>query len=136
KGRDLRAHWDGDDPPAHVGIRVPGFRNLFSLFGPNTVLAPGGSAIFQSEHQVHYIVRSLPRLAEGTDRALEAKQEEHDRYNERVDRQHSGMVWAHPGVSSWYRNRKGRVTVAQPWRMIDYWNWTRDIDPQEYHWYR
>lgn len=134
-GIDLRTQWEGDNPRAHLGITVPGFPNLFILFGPNTVLAHGGSAIFQSECQVHYILQALRRLAQQDRRALEVRKEIHDAYNERVDRQHARMVWAHPGVSNWYRNRRGRVTVAQPWRMIDYWRWTRDVDPAEYDWY-
>jgi 4-hydroxyacetophenone monooxygenase len=42
------------------------------------------------------------------------------------------MVWAHPGVGSWYKNRRGRVFATSPWRMLDYWNFTRVLDPSEY----
>lgn len=133
-GRDLRSEWGDDNPRAHLGITMPGFPNLFVLFGPNTVLAHGGSAIFQSECQVHYVVKALSALFEGGFTSVEVKQDAHDAYNERVDQQHSRMVWSHPGVGSWYKNKNGRVTVAQPWRMIDYWHWTREIDRDEYMW--
>jgi 4-hydroxyacetophenone monooxygenase len=42
-------------------------------------------------------------------------------------------VWSHPGVNSWYRNRAGRVVTTSPWRLVDYWNWTRAPKLEEYH---
>lgn len=134
EGRDLRAQWGHDNPRAHLGITAPGFPNLFIIFGPNTVLAHGGSAIFQSECQVHYILSALDHLISKGHRSLEVKQSIHDAYNDKVDQQHARMVWSHPGVKSWYKNQQGRVTIAQPWRMIDYWRWTRGIEENDYLW--
>ena len=56
-GRDgvtLRERW-GEEPRAYLGITVPGFPNLFCLYGPGTNLAHGGSIIFHSECQVRYV---------------------------------------------------------------------------------
>ena len=40
-----------------------------------------------------------------------------------------GMVWSHPSIlNSWYRNPAGRVTVLSPWRLLDYWRWTKRPD--------
>ena len=39
--------WSDDNPTAYLGITVPGFPNLFLMYGPNTNLAHGGS-IFSS----------------------------------------------------------------------------------------
>ena len=44
-GKTLQEMWSGD-PRAHLGITVPGFPNLFVLYGPNTNLAHGGSIVF------------------------------------------------------------------------------------------
>jgi len=38
------------------------------------------------------------------------------------------MVWAHPGVTNWYRNPAGRVFAVLPYRLVDFWRMTRDID--------
>ena len=54
------------------------------------------------------------------------------RYNRLVDETHRGMVWAHPGVMSWYKNKHNRVTVTSPWRLLDYWRLTRDFDVSKY----
>jgi 4-hydroxyacetophenone monooxygenase len=42
------------------------------------------------------------------------------------------MVWAHPGVTSWYKNRHNRVTVASPWWLLDYWRLSRYFVPEQY----
>ena len=33
---------------------------------------------------------------------------------------------------SYYRNAKGRVTTNSPWRLLDYWSWTREPHPADY----
>lgn len=38
-------------------------------------------------------------------------------------------VWkSHPGMGSWYKNAAGRVTTTSPWRLVDYWAWTKTPD--------
>ncbi len=45
-GRSIREAWGDDDPRAYLGITVPGFPNMFVMYGPNTNLGHGGSAMF------------------------------------------------------------------------------------------
>jgi 4-hydroxyacetophenone monooxygenase len=132
RGATLQDRWGDDDPRAYLGITVPDFPNFFLMYGPNTNLAHGGSAIFHSECQTRYALLALRELLEGGHRALDCRPEVHDRFNEQVDRKHAGMVWAHRGVGSWYKNRRGRVFATSPWRLIDYWNMTRHFDPADY----
>ena len=56
----------------------------------------------------------------------------HDAYNERVDAAHERMVWTHPGMSTYYRNARGRVVVTTPFRIVDYWHMTREADLDDY----
>ena len=131
-GQTLRDLWGDDDPRAYLGITVPGFPNFFLMYGPNTNLAHGGSAIFHSECQVRYTMLALRELLETGRRSLDVRAEVHDTFNQRVDAQHARMVWAHPGVGSWYKNRSGRVFATSPWRLLDYWNFTRHFEPGDY----
>jgi 4-hydroxyacetophenone monooxygenase len=132
-GRTLASQW-GDDPAAYLGISVPNFPNLFCLYGPGTNLAFGGSLIFHSECQVRYVMGCLQTLLTSGDNALECRQDVHDDYNRRLQAEHAEMVWAHPSIRrSWYRNATGRVTVLSPWRLLDYWEWTRQPDPDDFH---
>ena len=124
----MRLHdvW-GEDPRAYLGITVPGFPNLFCLYGPNTNPVVG-SVVFMLECQVNYIVRSLGALLEGHYASMECRRDVHDEYNERVDAEHERMIWRHPKVHSYYNNVHGRVTTNAPWRLIDYWRMTRRPD--------
>jgi 4-hydroxyacetophenone monooxygenase len=136
KGRDgvtIRDLWGDDDPRAYLGISVPGFPNLFVTYGPNTNLAHGGSIIFHHECQIRYILQALREMIEQDRATLEVRQDVHDDYNRLVDEKCRNMVWAHPGVNSWYKNRHNRVTVTSPWRLLDYWRLTREFDPDEYN---
>lgn len=131
-GETLRDKWGDEDPRAHLGITVPGFPNFFIVYGPNTNLAHGGSAIFHSECQVRYIMLALRELLESGRDSMEVRQEPHDAYNARLDDVLAKMVWSHPGVTNWYKNSKGRVALNSPWRLLDYRNLTATLDPAEY----
>jgi 4-hydroxyacetophenone monooxygenase len=48
-----------------------------------------------------------------------------EEYVSRVDAAHAKMVFAHPGMRNWYKNRAGRVVALSPWRLVDYWAMTR-----------
>ena len=127
-GRVLSEQW-GDDPTAYLGILVPGFPNLFCLYGPGTNLAHGGSLIFHSECQIRYVMGCLAQLIGGEHRTIEVRQEVHDGYNERLQDELSRMVWTHPSItSSWYRNDAGTIRILSPWRLVDYWAWTKEPD--------
>jgi 4-hydroxyacetophenone monooxygenase len=100
--------------------------------GPNTGLGHGGSAIFQAECQARYITGCLVRMAEEGIAAIDVKQAVHDDYVRRVDAEHEKMVWTHPGMSTYYRNAKGRVVSVMPWRLVDYRAMTYTPDFDEY----
>jgi 4-hydroxyacetophenone monooxygenase len=124
RGARLGETW-GDDPAAYLGITVPGFPNLFCLYGPGTNLAHAGSIIFHSECQVRYVTGCLQALMERGLSSIECKQEVYDAFNRKLDERMARMVWSHPRMTSWYKNSKGRVTTTSPWRLADYWRWTR-----------
>ena len=64
--------------------------------------------------------------------SIECRQDVHDEYNARVDAAHERMVWTHPGMSTYYRNRRGRVVVNSPWRNVDFWHFARQPDLDEF----
>jgi hypothetical protein len=35
------------------------------------------------------------------------------------DATHEKMLWAHPGVGSWYMNRRGQMVTNLPLRLMD-----------------
>jgi 4-hydroxyacetophenone monooxygenase len=132
-GMNLRDKWANDNPTAYLGLTVPGFPNLFCMLGPNSGPAHGGSVIFQSECQSRYITASLVEMIERGIAAIDVRQEVHDDYVRSVDAEHEAMIWTHPGMTTYYRNKNGRVFSAMPWRFVDYWAMTHDADLDRYH---
>ena len=128
----IRDHWGDDNPRAHLGITVPDFPNLFILYGPGTNGGHGGSAVFNSECQIRYTMLGLRELIEREAASLDVRREPFDAYQQVFDAEHAQLVWTHPGVNNWYRNKDGRVVTNSPWRLSHYRNLTAVFDPEDY----
>ena len=135
KGINLEDYWEKDNPRANVGITVPNFPNFFMMYGPNTNLAHGGSIVFHGECQIRYILGCINLLLENNHMSMDCKTDAYEMYNSKLDEQHSQMVWTHHKVDSWYRNKSGRVTTNSPWRLVDYWNFTKEPRKNDYIFY-
>jgi 4-hydroxyacetophenone monooxygenase len=131
-GVDLRESW-GNRPRAYLGMTVPGFPNFFCLYGPGTNLASGGSLVFHSECEVRYVVQCLRALADGGGVAMEPLPEKYDEWYARCQAELKAMVWSSPYIEhNFYKNDEGDVHCLSPWRLVDFWAWTRDVDLQDY----
>ncbi|HVW34512.1 MAG TPA: NAD(P)/FAD-dependent oxidoreductase, partial [Acidimicrobiia bacterium] len=127
-GRTLRETWGEDDATAYLGITVPDFPNLFLLMGPNTIAGHGGSAALAIEMQVRYVMATLARMVGEGIASVECRPEVHDAYVARIDAALERTIWVHPGMTTYYRNRRGRVVSAMPWTNTEYWHMTHDPD--------
>ena len=131
-GKGLKQVWGNDNPTAYLGLTVPDFPNLFLMLGPNSGPAHGGSVIFQSECQSRYISACLVEMIENGIAAIDVHPDAHDQYVRNVDAEHEQLIWTHPGMTTYYRNKQGRVFSAMPWRFVDYWQMTHDPDFNHY----
>ncbi len=134
-GIDLHGQWGGD-ARAYLGITVPGFPNLFMMYGPNTNIVVNGSIIFFSECEIRYIVGCIEMLLRNGCAVMEPKKSVHDAYNEAIDAANALMAWGVPQVTSWYKNAKGRVTQNWPFPLVDYWSRTREPDPADFEFHK
>ena len=130
-GVDLHERWDGD-ARAYLGVTVPGFPNLFLLYGPNTNIVINGSITYFSECEVRYLIGCLEMVLGGGHRALDVRPDVHDAYNERIDAANVLRAWGASTVNTWYRNAKGRIAQNWPFSLLDYWRETRVPDPADY----
>lgn len=130
-GADLHEQWAGD-ARAYLGVTVPGFPNLFCLYGPNTNIVINGSIIYFSECGVRYILGCLEHVLRNGARALDVRPDVHDAFNERVDEGNRNMAWGWSDVNSWYKNDKGRVAQNWPFTLLEYWQRTLAPDPADY----
>ena len=130
-GQELSDHWNGD-PRAYLGITIPGYPNLFVLYGPNTNIVINASIIFFSECEVRYTMGCLRLLLARGEGAMDCKRDVHDAYNEYIDRGNEEMAWGTPGVSTWYKNAAGRVTQNWPFTMLQFWNQTKSPKSEDF----
>ena len=130
-GVDLHEQWAGD-ARAYLGVTVPGFPNLFCLYGPNTNIVVNGSIVYFSECGVRYILGCLGLLLRSHKRRLDVRKDVHDEFNERVDAANRTMAWGWSDVNSWYKNAHGRVSQNWPFTLLEYWQRTREPDPDDF----
>ena len=104
------------------------------MYGPGTNLAHGGSLIFHSECQMRYITGCLELLLAGGHRCDGARA----RSRRRLARAHPGRA-AQAGVVAAVGQalvvqepRTAKIHVLSPWRLVDYWTWTREPDPDDF----
>jgi cation diffusion facilitator CzcD-associated flavoprotein CzcO len=121
-GRDLRSEW-AEGARAHLGMAVPGFPNMFLIYGPNTNL--GSSSVIQMiEQQARYIRQVVEELARGgRARAFEIRRAVEAAYDAEVQSRLERGVWT--DCDSWYRTASGRVTTNWPGLVHEYQRRTR-----------
>lgn len=111
----LQEVW-ADGARAHLGLTVPGFPNLFVVYGPNTNLG-GSSIIGMLEAQAGWIAQVVRRIADGDAHRVTVRREAWEAYDaELQDRLGSG-IWA--GCDSWYRDGQ-RITTNWPGLVAEY----------------
>jgi 4-hydroxyacetophenone monooxygenase len=130
-GVELHEQWGGD-ARAYLGVTVPGFPNLFCLYGPNTNIVINGSIVYFSECGVRYILGLVKLLLERNHRALDVRKDVHDEFNEQVDAENKRMAWGASEVNSWYKNEHGRVAQNWPFTLLEYWQRTLAPNADDY----
>ena len=131
-GVDLHEQWAGD-ARAYLGIVIPNFPNFFCLYGPNTNIVVNGSIIYFSECEVHYVAQAVRLLLERGVGSLDPRQDVHDAYNERIDAANELRTWGYSTVSAWYKNEFGRTAQNWPFSVLEYWEQTRQVNPDDFH---
>ena len=127
-GVNLREVW-GERPAAYLGITVPDFPNLFCMYGPGTNLAHGGSLIFHSECQMRYITQCIEELIAGGHQSMEPTREKYEDWHARTQAEIKTLVWSQPSIKhSFFKNAYGEIHGLSPWRLVDYWTWTKTPD--------
>ncbi|MFC0842487.1 flavin-containing monooxygenase [Streptomyces noboritoensis] len=124
RGAELSQLWS-EGARAHLGMTVPGFPNLFLVYGPHTNIG-AGSAVYMIESQVRYIKAAVLELAKGNRAYLEVRPEAAEAFDAEMTRRTRRSVWA--TCTSWYRHPSGRVTNNWPGQTAEYRRRTARLD--------
>jgi cation diffusion facilitator CzcD-associated flavoprotein CzcO len=128
-GRTLADEW-GDRPRAYLGITVPGFPNLFLLYGPNTN-GGTGSVVNTVECAMAHVLAALERLEAADARRIEVRREAADAFDRELRAALARTVW-HTGCTNWYVDENGNDPSQWPWLWRDYRRRTARLDPDAY----
>lgn len=123
-GRALCDAWS-KGARAYLGLTVPGFPNLFCMYGPNTNLG-AGSIIYMIERQARYIRQAVEHLSRPGVSYVDVLPEVEAEYDEEVQRRLAKSVWT--TCASWYRQDDGRVSTNWPGLVSEYDRRTRRLD--------
>jgi cation diffusion facilitator CzcD-associated flavoprotein CzcO len=110
-GRRLCDDWR-DGAEAYLGTVVPGYPNLFTLYGPNTNGVT--SIIYILEAQAEFVRRMLDQMDRAGVRAIDIKRDVHDAYNAEIQRAMEGTVWL-ANCNNYYRHPNGKVVTQFPY---------------------
>jgi cation diffusion facilitator CzcD-associated flavoprotein CzcO len=128
-GSTLAQAW-GTKPRAYLGMSVPGFPNLFLLYGPNTG-GGAGSVIYTIESGVTHVISALDVLGEANADRIEIRPHVADAFDAELRAALAGTVW-HTGCTNWYVDENGHDPNQWPWTFTAYRRRTARIDPAAY----
>jgi cation diffusion facilitator CzcD-associated flavoprotein CzcO len=110
--RTLAEEWS-DVARAYLGMSVPGFPNMFLLYGPNTN-GGTGSVIYTIEAGVNHVIAALRELEHTGSRAIEIRRGAADAFDRELRAALGGTVW-HTGCTNWYVDENGNDPNQWPW---------------------
>ena len=128
-GRKLAQEW-AQVARAYLGMSVPGFPNLFLLYGPNTN-GGTGSVIYTIEAGMGHVIAALGELARADAHAIEVRSEAAEAFDRELRAALAGTVW-HSGCTNWYVDENGNDPNQWPWLWSAYRRRTARIEPGAY----
>ncbi|MBN1529195.1 MAG: NAD(P)/FAD-dependent oxidoreductase [Thermoleophilaceae bacterium] len=128
-GRTLSDAWAGV-PKAYLGITVPGFPNMFLLYGPNTN-GGAGSVIYAIEAAAQHVIAGLRELERSRARTIEVRRAAADGFDRELRDALAGTVW-HSGCANWYVDENGADPNQWPWTWSTYRRRTERVEPGAY----
>lgn len=128
-GHTLAEEW-ADVPRAYLGTSVPGFPNMFLLYGPNTN-GGTGSVVYTIEAGMGHVLAALRELDHADARRIEVRRQAAEDFDRELRAALAGTVW-HTGCTSWYLDENGNDPNQWPWLWRNYRRRAARIEPGAY----
>ena len=128
-GRTLAQEW-GEVPRAYLGLTVPGFPNMFLLYGPNTN-GGTGSVIYTIEAGIGHVIAALGGLERAGAQRIEVRRQAAEAFERELRGALSKTVW-HTGCTNWYVDENGNDPNQWPWLWSTYRRRTAKLSPEAY----
>ena len=120
-----------DGAEAYLGTVVPGYPNLFTMYGPNTNGVT--SIIYILEAQAEFVRRTLDKVTLHRARAIDIKRGIHDGYNADIQRAMQDTVWL-ANCNNYYRHPNGKVVTQFPYSGTTFAEMLARVELDEFDW--
>jgi 4-hydroxyacetophenone monooxygenase len=123
-GRDgltTQALWAEEGARAYRGCMIPGFPNLWTIYGPNT--NAGLAAASFHEMVVYYALQCIEKLILEDKSTIEVRDEPYIEYNKLVDDGNRTKSWADPRAANYYWTKYGRSATQNPFTGQEMWSY-------------
>ncbi len=127
-GVTLRDHWAGV-PRAFHGMAVPGFPNLFFLYGPNTNQG-GNSILLMLEAQGGFVAGAVEAMRDRGLASVEVSGPAMGRYLDELERALATTVWR--GCATYFHSPQGEIVTQLPHTAGWYAEAVRHFDPADF----
>ncbi len=117
-------------PRAYLGMSVPGFPNMFLLYGPNTN-GGTGSVIYTLEAGIKHVIAALRELDRADAGRIAVRPAAFEAFDREVRQALAGTVW-HTGCTSWYVDADGNDPSQWPWLWSTYRRRTAELSQGAY----
>jgi 4-hydroxyacetophenone monooxygenase len=127
-GQAVEDLWVADGPRAHLGTMLPGFPNLFMVYGPNMNPYGGLGVVNLEEMVVRYTLSCIEAMVGEGKRSVEPSEEAYRRWNDELDAREAHKIYRDPRARSYYTNEHGRSATNCPFTGTEMWHRLRRPD--------
>ena len=128
-GRSLAEEW-AEVARAYLGLSVPGFPNMFLLYGPNTN-GGTGSVVNTLECGIGHVLAALREMERSGASRIEVQPAAAASFDRELRAALAETVW-HSGCSNWYVDADGNDPSQWPWLWSAYRRRTSELEPGAY----
>ncbi len=135
-GVALEDVWAAQGAQAHLGMTVPGFPNMFMLYGPNSQpVASGAGLPVWFEVWAGYIAECIVGMLEKSRASMVIRKDAFDEYNEQLHEEAKKLIYLMPNSATeknYYVNEFGRLQMNAPWNGEKYYKLCERPDESHY----
>jgi 4-hydroxyacetophenone monooxygenase len=118
--------WEKDGARAYLGTLMPGFPNLFVIYGPNSNPTGGLGVAEMEELENRFAMRCIAELILTARSTVEVTHDAYVRYNAELDQAEGSKIYSGAPVKNYYTNEHGRSAANCPFDGRQMWDWYRD----------
>ena len=125
-GRSIEDYWAEGGARAYRCCMVPGFPNMWSIYGPNS----NGALTVPTFHEMVtlYALQCMETLIVEKKRSVDVTEAAYWRFAEAMDEANRRKVWSDPRAQNYYWTKHNRSAVMNPFSGTHMWGLLREVD--------